>query len=807
MVDLFQSSSQKPFKRLEYMLRALWCLVFLGLFQFVAYSERAEAPTPPETHVLREYKMGFAQADPSLELWLQKIYDGRSPLGLSGDKEFEAALQTWDPASAWLFRLRRSAGTADNTVAKGALAQALDSGSQLVNESMYPYVLQALVDHPGLDVKERSQARNLLLERGGISCPRKKTILQDLRTQDKASMKTDMARKYLSTIQEFTALGFMEDGLRALVYGMSPTAQKEMRAEMASALQPFPRLVSDNPSLFEESPEEPGKGSEALARIYQAEKQAGSGACLPARDSLIRATKEDTSKQQMMTVEAVAGKIDGCLKPKGDKARIAYWQELEAPLKEAYGFPGEAIAQRRLGLIYWGRDQFEDARKIFSQMLLQSEKEFPEVHADTLYTYARVVENEGKFDEAIEKYRFFIELYPKHENSNQALSSMIVLATVLKRSDDALRFALQMIEHEAIKPVDDRDGAALPMALYWAGKIYLEKGDGRRAEFFWARLAQEFYSTFYGALGHYSLERLTSKRYMLPPVHAPQFNKGEMFKEFPLAERKVLERAERLLLAGMKDDAACEIKEIRSVANDTHRQLAKALFQYAAGDWLAAVRIYQNLPKSYRLTLPRGMERVLFPRAYTSLVTHYAAKLKIDPQYVNAIIRQESVFNPRAQSVVGARGLMQLMPGTARMEARALRGDDLDSEKLSRVSLVLNDESILNEPEVNITLGVHHVQRLFQKYRSPVFVLTSYNANPRATERWLESIDSSDMIVFIERIPYRETRSYVKLVMRNYFYYKRWYEGADAPMPLLDSLLPLALAENIKSQYQASSVP
>lgn len=789
------------------MLRALWCLVFFGLFQFISYSESAEAPTPPETHVLREHKMGFAQADPSLDVWLQRIYEGRSPLAVNGSKEFEGALQSWDPASAWLFRLRRTEGAADKTVAKGALAQALDSGSQLANEAMYPYVLQALMDHPALDAKERAQARNLLLDRGGISCPRKKTILQDLRAQDKASVKTDLARKYLGTIQEFGALGFLEESLRALLYGMNPAAQKEMRAELASALQPFPRLVSDNPSLFEESPEENGNRASALGPMYQAEKQAGAGACAAARDSLLRGVKDDSGKEHLITVEAIAGKIDGCLKSKGDKARIASWQELQTPLKETYGFPGEALVERRLGLIYWGRDEFEDARKIFSQMLLQSEKEYPEIHADTLYTYARVVENEGKFDEAIEKYRFFIELYPKHEHANQALSSMIVLATLQKRSDDALRFALQMIELEAVKPVDDRDGAALPMALYWAGKIYLEKGDNNRAEFFWARLAQEFYSTFYGALGHYSLERLTQKRFMLPPVHAPKFNKGEMFKEFPLAERKVLERAERLLLAGMKDDAACEIKEIRTASSDTHRQLAKALFQYAAGDWLAAVRIYQNLPKSYRLTLPRGMERVLFPRAYSNLVTHYANKLKVDPAYVNAIIRQESVFNPRAQSIVGARGLMQLMPGTARMEARAMRGDYVEAEKLSRVSRVLSDESILSEPEVNITLGVQHVQRLFQKYRSPVFVLTSYNANPRATERWLEAIDSSDMIVFIERIPYRETRSYVKLVMRNYFYYKRWYEGADAPMPLFDGLLPQVLAENPKSQYQASSVP
>jgi soluble lytic murein transglycosylase-like protein/TolA-binding protein len=787
------------------MLRALQSLVFVGLVQFMTYSDSAEAPTPPETHVLREHKLGYAQADPSLEVWLQRIHDGRSPMNANNDKDFEAALQSWDPASAWLFRLRRTAGSADKTVAKGALAQALDSGSQLANESMYPYVLQALMEHPALDAMERAQVRSLLLERGGISCPRKKTLLQDLRAQERGTMKAEAARQYLSTIQEFSALGFVEESLRAMLYGMNPAAQKEIRAELASALQPFPRLVNDNPALFEDAAEDISNRVSALGPIYQAEKQAAAGSCTAARDLLVRGMKEDKGKQHLLTVEAVAGKIDGCWKPKGDKTRIAYWQNLQAPLKEIYGFPGEALAERRLGLIYWGRDEFEESRKIFSQMLLQSEKEFPEIHADTLYTYARVVENEGKFDEAIEKYRFFIELYPKHDQTNQALSSMIVLASLQKRGDDALRFALQMIELEAVKPVDNRDGAALPMALYWAGKIYLEKGDNRRAEFFWARLAQEFYSTFYGALGHYSLERLTQKRFMLPPVHAPGFNKGEIFKEFPLAERKVLERAERLLLAGMKDDAACEIKEIRATSNDTHRQLAKALFQYAAGDWLAAVRIYQNLPKSYRLTLPRGMERVLFPRAYGNLVTHYSSKLKVDPAYVNAIIRQESVFNPRAQSVVGARGLMQLMPGTARMEARALRGDYVESEKVSRVQRVLSDESVLSEPEVNITLGVQHVQRLFQKYRSPVFVLTSYNANPRATERWLETIDSSDMMVFIERIPYRETRSYVKLVMRNYFYYKRWYEGPDAPMPLLDALLPQVLAENAQAQYQASS--
>src|SRR5688572_16679238 len=104
-------SSLQSLKRSKAMLRALWCLVFIALILFASYSDKAEAPTPPETHVLREYKMGAAQADPSLDVWLQKIHDGRSPLSLSSDKEFEVALQAWDPASAWLFRLRRSEGS------------------------------------------------------------------------------------------------------------------------------------------------------------------------------------------------------------------------------------------------------------------------------------------------------------------------------------------------------------------------------------------------------------------------------------------------------------------------------------------------------------------------------------------------------------------------------------------------------------------------------------------------------------------------------------------------------------------------
>ena len=101
------------------------------------------------------------------------------------------------------------------------------------------------------------------------------------------------------------------------------------------------------------------------------------------------------------------------------------------------------------------------------------------------------------------------------------------------------------------------------------------------------------------------------------------------------------------------------------------------------------------------------------------------------------------------------------------------------------------------------------MHRLFSKYKNPIYVLTSYNANPRATEEWLENIDTSDALAFIERIPYRETRAYVKLVMRNYFYYKRWYEEPGA-VPFMDYLAPKSIElarRNVTTKGEARTAP
>jgi soluble lytic murein transglycosylase len=117
-----------------------------------------------------------------------------------------------------------------------------------------------------------------------------------------------------------------------------------------------------------------------------------------------------------------------------------------------------------------------------------------------------------------------------------------------------------------------------------------------------------------------------------------------------------------------------------------------------------------------------------------------------------SIARRESAFNSHARSPVGARGLMQMMPATAKQVAR---------EK----AFTLTDEKALLDSDVNIHLATYYVSSLLEKYNGNLIAaLAGYNAGPNKVDRWLESAPVT-FDQFIESIPYRETREYVKAVL------------------------------------------
>lgn len=130
-----------------------------------------------------------------------------------------------------------------------------------------------------------------------------------------------------------------------------------------------------------------------------------------------------------------------------------------------------------------------------------------------------------------------------------------------------------------------------------------------------------------------------------------------------------------------------------------------------------------------------------------------------DPLLVLSLIRQESAFQERAQSKVGARGMMQIMPKTA----RSLYGKNLRNEQLY-------------DPELNVGLGTKYVDKLLQKYDGNVYkVLAAYNAGGLRVDEWSKRYPTNNDILFMDMIPYKETREYVASILRNYYWYSRLY--------------------------------
>jgi soluble lytic murein transglycosylase len=156
---------------------------------------------------------------------------------------------------------------------------------------------------------------------------------------------------------------------------------------------------------------------------------------------------------------------------------------------------------------------------------------------------------------------------------------------------------------------------------------------------------------------------------------------------------------------------------------------------------------------------------VLYPRAYFPFMGMHKLDLPVPNALALAIARRESEFNPQAVSSVGARGLMQVMPGTAKMMAGKL-GVAYDAGRLT------------SDPLYNAKLGSAYLAGLVDEFgNSPVLVAAGYNAGPGRPRQWIAERgdprrDDVDVVDWIEAIPFRETQNYVMRVAESYYVYR-----------------------------------
>ncbi|HED17875.1 MAG TPA: hypothetical protein ENI64_13815 [Gammaproteobacteria bacterium] len=195
---------------------------------------------------------------------------------------------------------------------------------------------------------------------------------------------------------------------------------------------------------------------------------------------------------------------------------------------------------------------------------------------------------------------------------------------------------------------------------------------------------------------------------------------------------------------------------------------------YIASNWSWHDRaIYTLAQTQYRNDL-----EIRFPLPYDKLLKTATSQGKIDTAWAYAVIRQESSFNPDAQSPKNARGLMQLLPGTAKRVARKLDGKTIAVEKLG-------------DAKQNIRLGLAYLNMLLDKTNNPILAMAAYNAGKNAVKRWLPEQSDMDADIWIETIPYRETRNYLKNILA----YTLIYENRlNLPYTALDIRMPPVLA-------------
>lgn len=157
-----------------------------------------------------------------------------------------------------------------------------------------------------------------------------------------------------------------------------------------------------------------------------------------------------------------------------------------------------------------------------------------------------------------------------------------------------------------------------------------------------------------------------------------------------------------------------------------------------------------------------------FPRPHASTIESYTKRFNLNPAFVYALIRRESRFNPGAISSAGARGIMQVMPATARSISKR--------HKYTRYKL-----SRLTRLDTNIIIGTRYLADLQQQIGTdPILIAAAYNAGPGRVRRWLATSQGLDKTVFIETIPFTETRLYVKAILGAQAHYGLLYGQSES---------------------------
>ena len=292
---------------------------------------------------------------------------------------------------------------------------------------------------------------------------------------------------------------------------------------------------------------------------------------------------------------------------------------------------------------------------------------------------------------------------------------------------------------------------SLARGAYWMGRALEASGDGKGA-LKWYEKAARHPTTYYGQLAWSKAHPDENLR--LAPTRDLPIEMAAEVREHPLAAAaKILARLDE------QDRLDPFVRALSDLRDDPDWKGLVAQLAGRLGRPDLSIYVAKTANRA-GLTLPRALYPTLTPPPIPGTNGKKRPREDLEIPLVLAMIRQESAFRPRAKSHANARGLMQIIPGTAYRVAR-------------RVGLPFSKQRLLNDPSYNMKLGQAYMAGLLDDYGgSYVLALSAYNAGPARVGRWMKSFGDPkdpkiDAIDWVEWIPYDETRNYVQRVLEN----------------------------------------
>ena len=365
-------------------------------------------------------------------------------------------------------------------------------------------------------------------------------------------------------------------------------------------------------------------------------------------------------------------------------------------------------------------------------------------------------------DNAAKYYQQVVDRFPQSADAIDA-QWRVLWASYMAHRDDAASLLTKFL-------TDYPNSAYTPDALYWLGRLAQGAGQAAEARAYYQKLQQRYPNNYFTvhaaehlrALKRGSAASLSILDVIAPLAPGPQVGAAEASEALPWVQRSVA-----LETIAFDDSAMMELRAAYDATHSPVLQLAIARAdtngEHYGGAIVALRIIYPELESRRLAEVPHEVWMLSFPMPYAQPIRSAARRMRLDPMLVAGLIRQESAFDKRAESVSNAFGLMQLLPKTAAPLSRRIR--------------MRYSEARLLDPVYNLRLGTLYFSDLLKTFHSAEAALAAYNAGEDRVTLWQGGQNYAEIPEFVESIPFTQTRQYVEIIMRNAAIYRQLYGG------------------------------